>query len=305
MGQIQDVNGIRVGHFTHKEARTGCTVILCEKGAIAGVEVRGSAPGTRETDLLNPLCTVDKVHAILLSGGSAFGLDAASGVMRYLEERGFGFDVGVAKVPIVPAAVLFDLAVGDPSIRPDSNMGYEACLNAEKNEILYGRVGAGTGATVGKLFGMEYAMDSGISSESLILDNGVVVAAIVAVNAVGDVINSKTGEIIGGAFDSNKKAFLDCGALLLKQIPNQPHDFSSNTTIGIIATNASLSKSQANKVAQMAHNGYARSIRPVHTSMDGDTIFALSYGDKTASVDAIGFAAAEVMSRAIEKLFNA
>lgn len=304
MGQIQDVKGIRVGHFTHEQARTGCTVILCENGATAGVDVRGSAPGTRETDLLNPLCTVDKVHAILLSGGSAFGLDAASGVMRYLEERGFGFDVGVARVPIVPAAVLFDLAVGDPTLRPDADMGYAACINAEKNECLYGRVGAGTGATVGKLFGMTHAMDSGISSESMVLEGGLVVAAIVAVNAVGDVVDSETGEILGGAYDAIEKRFLNCGGFLLNQTKAPMPEFSSNTTIGLIATNASLTKSQANKVAQMAHNGYARSIRPVHTSMDGDTIFALSYGDQMASVDAIGFAAAEVMSRAIEKIFK-
>lgn len=304
MKTIEAVEGIKVGHASDYKALTGCTVILCEKGATAGVDVRGSAPGTRETDLLNPLCTVDKVHAILLSGGSAFGLDAASGVMQYLEERGHGFDVGVAKVPIVPAAVLFDLAVGDANVRPNAKMGYSACEDAEKGKTVYGQIGAGTGATVGKLYGFEYAMTSGVGTYSLTLENGVTVAAIIAVNAVGDVRDSDTGNILAGARDRETDVFLDCNKALLGETPFKMGELSTNTTIGVVATDAKLSKAEAGKVAQMAHNGYARSISPIHTSMDGDTLFALSYGDKKASVDAIGLAASIVVSKAIESIFK-
>lgn len=304
MKSIEAVEGIKVGHASDYKALTGCTVILCEKGAIAGVDVRGSAPGTRETDLLNPLCTVDKVHAILLSGGSAFGLDAASGVMQYLEEKGHGFDVGVAKVPIVPAAVLFDLAVGDATVRPNAKMGYLACEDAEEGNTGFGQIGAGTGATVGKLYGFEHAMPSGIGTYSLTLENGVTVAALIAVNAVGDIRDSHTGEILAGARDLETGMFLDCNKALLGDAPFKMGELSTNTTIGVVATDAKLSKAEANKVAQMAHNGYARSISPVHTSMDGDTLFALSYGDKKASVDAIGLAASLVVSKAIESIFK-
>lgn len=304
MGSITDVKGIKIGHATDRKARTGCTVILCEKGAVAGVDVRGSAPGTRETDLLHPINTVEFVHGILLSGGSAFGLNATTGVMQFLEENGCGYDVGVAKVPIVPGAVIFDLAVGNPNKRPDADMGYQACLDAKWENVTYGQVGAGTGATVGKLCGLEYAMDSGVGSASIVLDDGIVVAAIVVVNAVGDVIDSKTGRIIGGAYDRNEKCFLDCSKALLKNVATKKESISTNTTIAVVATNAKLNKAQANKVAQMAHNGYAKSISPVHTSMDGDTIFALSYGDKQANTDAIGFAASKVISMAIESVFK-
>lgn len=297
------VEGIRIGHAQNKEAQTGCTVVLCEEGAVCGVDIRGGAPGTRETALLNPLCTVDRVHAVLLSGGSAYGLDAASGVMRYLEEKGCGFDVGVAKVPIVPAAVLFDLTVGDAGIRPDAEMGYCACECATSVAVQTGRVGAGTGASVGKLLGFEYAVPGGIGIANVSIGEGVVVSAVVAVNAVGDVYNPDTQEIIGGAKDSASGLFLDASKKILKG-GNTGGFPGGNTTIGVVFTNSKLSKTEANKVAQMAHNGYAQTIRPVHTSLDGDTVFALSYGDKDASVDAVGYAASQAVVAAVLNAFK-
>ena len=274
-GCICDVGGIKIGHFTDPRRPTGCTVILAEAGATAGVDVRGGAPGTRETDLLNPMNTVEKVHAILLAGGSAFGLEAASGVMQYLEEKGIGYETRVAKVPIVPAAILFDLELGDSRIRPDKHAGYQACKNARPNSCDEGNVGAGAGATVGKLFGLERAMKSGIGTAS-IKAGDMVVGALVAVNAAGDVIDPQKGRLLAGARGSDGRTLLNSmeqirqGKLSLVKLSRE------NTTIGVVATNAAFSKSQLNKIAQMAHDGLARSINPVHTPVDGDTLFALS-----------------------------
>jgi L-aminopeptidase/D-esterase-like protein len=297
---ITDVPGIKVGHYTDTEAATGCTVILCETGAVAGVDVRGSAPGTRETDLLRPGNLVEKVQAVLLSGGSAFGLDAAGGVMRYLEERGFGHDTIVAKVPIVPAAVLFDLNTGSCKIRPGIEEGYQACLAATEKEVTEGCVGAGTGATVGKILGIECAIKSGLGTASRKIGDDVIVAAIVAVNAVGDIVNHKTGEILAGPRNQKNNGFLSTVELLTGSTnSNIKNPLPTNTTLGVVATNANLTKEQVNKLAQMAQDGIARAINPSHTMYDGDTIFALSAGDKTADLTTLGTAAAEVVSDAI------
>ncbi len=304
---ITDVPGIEVGQAQDNSALTGCTVILCSKGAVAGVDVRGSAPGTRETDLLDPINLVDKVHAILLAGGSAFGLDAAGGVMKYLEENKIGFNTGVARVPIVPAAILFDLGVGRADIRPDAEMGYKACLAASKAAPAEGNAGAGTGASVGKLFGVALAMKSGIGSVSLEVGSGIIVGAIVAVNAFGDVLED--GKIIAGLRSGKvgplkiggKDYFADTFEMLKNPIGRTVLNFAThmNTVIGAVATNAALTKVQATKVAQMAHDGVARVIRPAHTILDGDTIFALSTGNKKCDVTTIGAFAAEAMAQAI------
>ena len=294
-----DIDEIKLGHEQDLENLTGCTVLLCESGAVAGVDVRGGAPGTRETDLLNPMNLIDKIHAILLSGGSAFGLDAAGGVMQYLEEKDIGFDVGVAKVPIVTGAVLFDLAVGNPKIRPDKDMGYRACINANKQTCPEGNIGAGTGATVGKFLGLEYAMKGGLGCYALQVGD-LKVGAVVAVNAFGDVINPKTGEIIAGTLNADKTSFANTSKSFLSLIDKNQHNLlTGNTTIGIIATNAKINKSQANKIASMTHDAYARTIRPVHTMADGDTIFALGTGKVTADINVIGVLANEVMEMAI------
>jgi L-aminopeptidase/D-esterase-like protein len=300
---ITDVEGIRVGHYSDGEAATGCTVVLCVGGAVGGVDVRGSAPGTRETDLLNPLNLVQKVHAVLLTGGSAFGLDAAGGVMRYLEERGVGFDTGVARVPIVPAAVLFDLAIGRADVRPDARAGYEACLAATAGPVAEGSVGAGTGATVGKLLGSRQATKSGIGTAGAKIGKGIVVGAIVAVNAFGDVVDPATGEILagtrlpvpGGGFLNTIERMKSglAQSALAKASPG------TSTTIGVVATNARLNKAEANKVAQMAHDGLAMAIRPVHTMFDGDTLFVLSTAGKKGDVSVIGAVAAQVVARAV------
>jgi len=262
---ITDVPGIRVGHDTNLQAGTGCTVILCDPPAIGGVDVRGGAPATRETDQLHPMHLVGEVHAILLTGGSAFGLDAAGGVVRYLEGQHIGYDVGVARVPIVPAAALFDLGFGSASIRPDAAAGYRACEQATAEPVIQGTVGAGTGATVGKMFGPAFAMKGGLGSASTQLADGTLVGAIVAVNAFGDVVDSKTQQVLAGTRNP-----LESGSLFSATNP------FSNTTIAVVATNAALSKEAVNKVAQMAHNGLAQVIRPAHTMFDGDTIFALA-----------------------------
>lgn len=294
-----DIDEIKLGHEQDLENLTGCTVLLCESGAVAGVDVRGGAPGTRETDLLNPMNLIDKIHAILLSGGSAFGLDAAGGVMQYLEEKDIGFDVGVAKVPIVTGAVLFDLAVGNPKIRPDKDMGYRACINANNQTCPEGNIGAGTGATVGKFLGLEYAMKGGLGCYALQVGD-LKVGAVVAVNAFGDVINPKTGEIIAGTLNADKTSFANTSKSFLSLIDKNQHNLlTGNTTIGIIATNAKINKSQANKIASMTHDAYARTIRPVHTMADGDTIFALGTGKVTADINVIGVLANEVMEMAI------
>ncbi len=310
-GSIVDVGGVRVGHHTDTRRPTGCTVVIFENGAVAGVDVRGAAPGTRETDLLNPLNTVQKVNAILLAGGSAFGLDAASGVMRYLEENKKGVHVGPAIVPIVPAAILFDLGVGDPKIRPDADSGYAACMVAEAIAPKEGNVGAGAGATVGKMFGMGPAMKSGLGSASVtVADSGLVVGAMVAVNAMGDVRDRETGRILAGARAEEQDGFLDSMAQILKGATLPGHHViqaaiqpGANTTIGVVVTNATLTKSEATKVAQMAHDGLARTINPVHTAADGDTIFAAGTGTSSVrgDVTTIGALAAEVMARAVNR----
>lgn len=299
MPKITDVPGIKVGHATDDKGLTGCTVVLCEEGAIGGVDVRGSAPGTRETDVLRPMNLVKRVHAVLLAGGSAFGLAAADGVMRFLEERGIGFEFGGATVPIVPAANLFDLNVGDPGARPTPGMGYAACLGASGGEFEEGSVGAGTGATIGKLFGLASAMKGGVGTWSIGLPGGVVVGALVVVNALGDVRDDETDLIVAGARDPNSGEFLDTARVLLtlEEIPG----VVSNTTLAVVATNASLTKEGVNKLAQVAHDGLARVISPVHTLYDGDTIFALSLGHATSNALSIGVAASKAVAEAVKR----
>jgi L-aminopeptidase/D-esterase-like protein len=314
-GSLTDVEGVKVGHFTDTRRPTGCTVVMTEEGAVAGVDVRGGAPGTRETDLLNPVNTVSQVNAVLLAGGSAFGLAAADGVVRYLEEKGFGYQAGTVRVPIVPAAIIFDLQVGDSSIRPTAESGYKACQAARGGSnaaIEQGNVGAGAGATIGKLLGRERAMKGGVGMASLRLPDGLVVAALVAVNAVGDVYDPATGKLLAGARTADGKRLADVMALIRKgELPPLPADQRrGHTTIGVVATNAALNKSEATKVAQMAHDGLARSIRPVHTPSDGDTIFALTTGrlkpqpgrtqlGAPLNLTVIGALAAEVMAAAV------
>jgi L-aminopeptidase/D-esterase-like protein len=303
-GSITDVGSLRVGHFTESRRPTGCTVVLFERGAVAGVDVRGSAPGTRETDLLNPINTVERINALVLSGGSAFGLDTASGVMRYLDEFKIGYRVGSIVVPIVPAAILFDLGVGDSKIRPGEQAGYAACQAASNSAPREGNVGAGAGATVGKMFGMKAAMKSGIGAASLAIgSSGLVVGAIVAVNAVGDVRHRQTNRIMAGARAPNGESFLDSMAQMLAGATLAHANRGGNSTIGIVATNAVLTKTEATKVAQMAHDGLARTINPIHTAFDGDTIFAAATGTAAARADAstIGAVAAEVMAIAVNR----
>jgi L-aminopeptidase/D-esterase-like protein len=297
-GAFTDVPGVKVGHYTDLIGATGCTVVLCEQGATAGVEVRGAAPGTRETDLLRPGHLVQEIHAVLLAGGSAFGLDAASGVMKYLEEQGCGFDAGVARVPIVPAAILFDLAIGDPSARPDTQAGYQACLAASDGPVREGNVGAGTGATVGKLLGMGQAMKGGVGTASERIGEGITVGAVVAVNCFGDVIDWRTGETLAGARKPEGGYLNTAEAIKGNLTPTAPP--FTNTTIGVLATDARLSKEEANKVAQLSGNGYAYAIRPT-TMLDGDTLFVISTGDRRSDVSALGAAGAEVVAEAIAR----
>jgi L-aminopeptidase/D-esterase-like protein len=298
---ITDVPGITVGHAQNSDAITGCTVVICEKGATGGVDQRGGAPGTRETDLLRPLHRVEKAHAVLLTGGSAFGLDAAGGVMAYLEERKIGFNVGLTHVPIVPAAVLFDLGIGDWRVRPDAAMGRAACLAASNGPVAQGCVGAGIGACVGSLFGPNFQMKSGIGTASVDLGGGLMVAALVAVNAFGDVIDPASGQIIAGARQPPRgKQFADTLKALRSPAGKAVLALAGhNTVIGVVATNVALTKEQVNKVAQMAQDGLARTIRPAHTLFDGDTLFALATGKKQADVNLVGAYAAEVTAQAI------
>jgi len=291
MGKITDINGILVGSYTDKNALTGCTVVLCPEGAAAGVDVRGSAPGTRETDLLRGYNVVEKVQAILLSGGSAFGLDAAAGVMQYLEEKNLGLPVGPTVVPIVPGAVIFDLGVGDPFVRPGKAEGYAACLAASK-EFECGRVGAGTGATVGKASGPACAGEGGMGTACLTLPGGAKIAAIAVVNALGDIYDPETGKIVAGAKKDGE---------FVPAMNMTDGDVSfGNTTIGVIATDAKLTREECNKLASLAHDGLAMAIRPVHTSMDGDTFFAMSTGEKeNVPFLLLQAAAAKVVSMAI------
>jgi L-aminopeptidase/D-esterase-like protein len=294
---ITDVAGIKVGHYTDERAVTGCTVILCERGAVAGVDVSGSSPGTRETDLLRPGNLVDRVQAIVLGGGSAFGLDAAAGAMRYLEERGFGYETSAGRVPIVPAAIIFDLNIGDSKMRPGANESYQACLTATGGKVAEGCVGAGTGATVGKILGLERAVKSGLGSASQEMAKDVVVAALVVVNAVGDVIEPGTGKILAGPRKPDGSGFLSSSELWKGEFKEAVPPF--NTVIGVVATDAKLSKAEANRLARVAQVGIARAVDPCHTMYDGDVLFALSLGDKEADPNALGAAAAEVVAEAI------
>jgi L-aminopeptidase/D-esterase-like protein len=306
---ITDVPGIQVGQAQDDEALTGCSVVLCRKGAVTGVDVRGGAPGTRETDLLNPLNLVEKVHAVLLAGGSAFGLDAAGGVMRYLEEQGIGFDTGVAKVPIVPAAILFDLTVGRADRRPDAEMGYRAAACASSDAPREGNFGAGTGASVGKMFGAKQSMKAGIGSASMEIGGGVIVGALIAVNAFGDVVDSQTGQIVAGLRSADvgpihlgqAGTFADTLKMMKTIFGRSVLSFAtkSNTVIGVVAANADFTKAEATKMAQMAQDGIARAVRPAHTMLDGDTLFALATGGKKADVSTVGAYAAEVTAQAI------
>jgi L-aminopeptidase/D-esterase-like protein len=312
---ITDVPGIEVGQAQDEDALTGCTVIVCRKGAVGGVDQRGGAPGTRETDLLDPVNLVDKVHAVLLAGGSAFGLDAASGVMRYLEEHKIGFKAGAGRVPIVPAAILFDLDLVRADRRPDAEMGYAAAAAASAGPVAEGNVGAGTGASVGKIFGKLGAMKSGLGTASLEVGGGIIVGAIAAVNAVGDVVDPSTGKIVAGARPvkvgplkaGGGGPFADTMDVMRTFAGRTVMGFAtrSNTVIAVVASNARFDKAQTTKVAQMAQDGLSRAVRPAHTMLDGDTIFALSTGEKKADVSLVGAFAAEVLAEAILRAVRA
>ena len=295
---ILDVKGLKVGQVEDEKALTGCTVVICENGATCGVDVRGSAPGTRETDLLDPINSVQKVHAVVLSGGSAFGLESTCGVSRYLEEKNIGFDVGVCKVPIVTGAVLFDLAVGDYKVRPDKEMGYKACLNASETELKQGNYGAGCGATVGKVKGLDYVTKGGIGSYYIKLDNGIVVSALIAVNAFGDVYED--GQVIAGVLSDDKNELLNTYEMMKQGVMKGGFSID-NTTIGVVATNAKLTKAQCKKISQMSHDGYAKAIFPIHTPHDGDTIFTMSTGEIEVEADLtlLGSLATEVVEKSI------
>ena len=295
---VTDIEGIRIGHAQDLDALTGCTVLIAEKGVTAGVDVRGGAPGTRETDLLDPVNLVQQIHAVLLAGGSAFGLDAATGVMQYLEERGVGFDVGITKIPIVCGAVLFDLGIGDHKVRPDSKMGYQACLNATLTVCAEGDVGAGTGASVGKILGVEQSMKSGLGTCCYQV-GAFKLGAVVAVNCLGDVIYPKTGAILAGVLSKDRSAFLDTEKIMIEQFVDGGISFGGNTTIGMVVTNGKFTKSHAGKLASMAHNGLARTMRPSHTMLDGDTIFALATGEVESDINVAGMLAARAVESAV------
>ena len=303
--KITDIENIKIGNAQNKEAATGCTVIICERGAVTGLDVRGGGPASRESELTKPFASAEIIHAVLLSGGSAFGLDASGGVMKYLEERNIGFDVGVTKVPLVCQSCIFDLRIGDYKVRPDINMAYEACINAENNNPKMGNYGAGAGACVGKILGADYAMKSGLGFYAVQIDD-VKVGAIVSVNAFGDIYDYDSGKMIAGLLNESKNGLRSSEEELIKITQNKNLTFTStakdivtNTTIGAIITNAKFTKSQMGKIASMAHNGFARTIKPVHTTLDGDSIYAMSVGDINANLDAVGTIAAIVMGRAV------
>ena len=303
--KITDIENIKIGNAQNKEAATGCTVIICERGAVTGLNVRGGGPASRESELTKPFATTEMIHAVLLSGGSAFGLDASGGVMKYLEERNIGFDVGVTKVPLVCQSCIFDLRIGDYKTRPDSNMAYEACIDSENNSPKMGNYGAGAGACVGKILGADYAMKSGLGFYAVQIDD-VKVGAIVSVNAFGDIYDYDSGKMIAGLLNESKNGLRSSEEELIKITQNKNLTFTStakdivtNTTIGAIITNAKFTKSQMGKIASMAHNGFARTIKPVHTTLDGDSIYAMSVGDINANLDAVGTIAAIVMGRAV------
>lgn len=298
-GSITDVPGILVGHATNRKARTGCTVVLCQQDAVGGMDIRGTAAGTRQVDALRSLHLVDRIQAVLLSGGSAFGLDAAGGVMRYLEENGRGFDVKITRVPIVPTAVIFDLAFADGGFRPDRPMGYQACLNASKR-VEEGSFGVGTGATVGKLYGISHATKGGVGTSCLTLGD-VLVGALVVVNAFGDVIDDETGEILAGALDPKDQLHFANTFRCMKSGKVPKGESMFNTTLGVVATNVKLSRPQASKLAQMAQNGLVKTIGPIHSTYDGDVVFSLSTGDEEADLNVIGTMADEAMREAVKR----
>ena len=296
---LHDIKGIKIGHAQNEEHATGCTVLICDKKGACGVDVRGGGPASRETELLNPLMSNDGVNAIVLSGGSAYGLDASSGVMKYLEEKGQGVKVGDAIVPIVVQSCIFDLNCVDGSVRPDAQMGYEACLDSEKNIERNGNVGAGMGATVGKLHGNEFTMKSGLGTYAIQVGS-LKVGAIVVVNAIGDVYEMDSNKQLAGLLNRKKDGMIssEVEAVKLLQLASA---FSFNTTIGAIVTNANLDKAEMNKVAAMASNGLARTIRPVNTSMDGDSVYAVSVGKVKSCADVVGTLGAHVMAKAINR----
>lgn len=294
---ITDVPGITVGHATDLDHLTGCTAVVCADGAVAGVAVVGGAPGTRETDLLRPENSVERVHAILLCGGSAFGLAAADGAVRYLEARGVGFVTPHARVPIVPAAVIYDLGIGSPSVRPDAGMGEAACRGARPGPVDEGCVGAGTGATVGKLFGMRAAMKSGVGVWRVRTAGGATVAALVVTNAFGDVLDIRTGQILAGARDPDRGGFVGTAEYL--RTHGLPDALPANTTVGVVATDAALTKAEATRLALLAHTGLARAVSPTHTSVDGDTFFVLSRGAAASNWLALQAAVPEVVAEAV------
>lgn len=295
---INEIENIKIGNAQNTEAATGCTVVICERGAVTGLDVRGGGPASRETELCKPTSAQGFVNAVLLSGGSAFGLDAAGGVMQYLEKKNIGFDVGVTKVPLVCQSCIFDLTVGDKDIRPDAAMAIKACEAAEDNNPAMGNVGAGTGATVGKLGGMPTAMKGGLGSYAVQIGD-LKVGAIVAVNACGNIYDYDTHEMIAGMLTPDKKSMVDMEQAIYMMAEQAAAKQMQNTTIGVIITNGKFDKAQMNKIATMAHNGYARTINPVHTSMDGDSIYAMSVGDVPADMDMVGTLAANVMGHAV------
>ena len=298
---VTDIQNIRIGQAENAAAGTGCTVFICENGMRAGLDVRGGGPASRESELLKPLAAAQYIHAIVLSGGSAFGLGAANGVMEYLEARDIGFDVGVTKVPLVVQSDLFDLTVGECSVRPDAAMGYEAARRAmEDPNYQDGNYGAGCGATVGKICGMDTCMKTGIGSFAIEL-GGLQIGAVVAVNALGDIYDWKTGQKIAGLLAPDRKSFRSTEEELARRITKIENRFANNTTLGVVLTNASFGKAQLCKIAGMAQDGFARSIRPVHTTADGDSIYAVSLGDLEADQDLVGALGAEVMSEAIKQ----
>lgn len=301
---ITDVKGLRVGHASNYDGYTGCTVILCEAGATCGIDIRGSASGTRQVDALSISHIVEHVHAILLSGGSSFGLDAATGVMRYLEERGIGFDVGPTKIPIVPTAVIFDIFFGDPKVRPTPEMGYEACMNAQET-VEEGSVGVGTGAAVGKIFEISRAMKGGVGTSSIVMPDGLTVASLVVVNAFGDIIDNVTGKIIAGARVSPESLEFANTVESIKKGAVKKQFGLVNTTLGVVATNAKFDKKGITKIAQMAQGGLIKTISPVHTTFDGDLVFALATGECEADINLVGvlgeFVIAEAIKRAVKK----
>lgn len=297
---ITDIENIKIGNAEDYENATGCTVIICEKGAPTGVDVRGGGPASRETELLNPVAANNGIHALLLSGGSAFGLDAAAGIMEYLENKNVGFSVGDTVVPIVCASCIFDLKLVNHKVRPDKEMGYKACVNSENSNCRNGNYGAGTGATVGKFFGGEYMMKSGIGSFAVQIGE-LKVGAIVVVNALGDIYDYENNEKIAGLLNKNKDGFLDTEEEFYKSYAGMNDLFTGNTTIGAIITNGKFTKTEMKKIAAMAQNGLARSIRPVHTSADGDSVYAMSVGDVKADVNVTGTLASTVMAEAIKR----